>query len=159
MYEILHKGVSPTWLETNTKMVLDWAINEFRSNRLGEKTIVRENNKIHLFTWAGSRVNHTLYMLFRSAGFLPGEVQDQDIAITIIKNGVDESQVISILNDSLRKPPEVERICEVVFGDEIPPVGKYGKYLSNMLCMKAYCDKYLNIQEMLLVVQKLIDGY
>ncbi len=158
MYEILYKGVSPAWLEPKTKMVLDWAITEFQSHRLGEKTLVRENNQIHLFTWAGSRANHALYMLFRSAGFLHGEVQDQDIAITIKKDGVDESQVISILDESLRNPPEAEHLCEAVFGDDIPPVGKYGKYLSNRLCMKAYCDKYCNIQEMLLVVQKLIDG-
>lgn len=145
MYSVLSKKISPTWLEENTKTVLIWAIEEFNRNNLYEKYIVKEGDLIHIFTWTSSQANHTLYMLFRMAGLSPNEIIDQGIGLTIQKPNISTADVIKILHDFESNSIEPEAMCCSVFSDKIPPVGKYGGFLSSELRAKAYSAKYIDL--------------
>ncbi|OHB49045.1 MAG: hypothetical protein A2Y10_04880 [Planctomycetes bacterium GWF2_41_51] len=156
MYYILQKKIIPPWLEANSKIVLDWAIQEFHRNNLANNYIVNEGNLLHLFTWTSTRANHTLYLVFRSAGLAASEVTDQGIAITIQKSNFSAIDAKLILKDFMNRHMNPEDLCSSVFSEDIPAVGKHGSYLSSGLKAKAYAAKYIDMDEALKIVKLIL---
>jgi ATP-dependent Lhr-like helicase len=147
MHYILANRIIPPWLETNTKIVLEWAIEEFNRNNLQDNSIVKEGDLIHIFTWTSSRAHHTLHLAFQNAGFSSYEIIDQGIALTIQKPNFSTKKAKEILIDFVNNPIKPEELCDSVFQDEIPPVGKYGDYLSLNLMARAYAAKFIDVKE------------
>jgi ATP-dependent Lhr-like helicase len=159
MYQILQKKILPNWLETNTKTVLGWAIQEFQRNDLTDNYIVKEGNLLHIFTWTSSRANHTLYLVFRLAGLSTNEVINQGIALTFQKFNFSVKDAKIILSDFMNNPMKPEDLCCSVFPEKIPPVGKYGGYLSSELKAKAYSAKYIDINEALKTTRLILEEH
>ncbi|MHB9071727.1 MAG: DEAD/DEAH box helicase [Sedimentisphaerales bacterium] len=145
MYQILQQKILPNWLETNTKTALNWAIQEFQRNDLASNYIINEGNLLHIFTWTGSRANHTLYLVFRAAGLSPNEIIDEGVVLTIQKTNFSVKDAKIILSNFINNPMKPEDLCCSVFSEKIPPVGKYGEYLTSELKARAYSAKYIDI--------------
>jgi len=159
MLQILQEKISPDWLESNTKTVLDWAIQEYQRSDLSNNYIAKEGNVLHMFTWTSSRANHTLYLVFRLAGLSANEVTDQGIALTFQKSNFSVKDAKIILSNFINNPMKPEDLCCSVFSEKIPPVGKYGSYLSSELKARAYSAKYIDINEALKTTRLILEEH
>jgi ATP-dependent Lhr-like helicase len=147
MRHILLNRVTPAWLENNTKTALRLATEEFYRNSLQNNYIVKEGDLIHIFTWTGSCANHTLHLAFRNAGLSSGEIIDQGIALTIQKPNFSVEEARNILINFINNSMAPDELCCSAFLEKIPPVGKYGDYLSSKLMARAYAAKWIDTKE------------
>lgn len=157
MRHILLNSLSPDWLEDNTKLVLDWANHEFHRANLNQTYFFKEGKQLHIFTWTSSRANHALYLYFLKAGLCTRELVDQGIAITITKPDFSISDGITLLRNFIDTPPQPEALCKSVF-EEVPPVGKFGVYLSQHLRTRAYAAKWLDVEEAIDAAKKILES-
>jgi hypothetical protein len=59
----------------------------------------------------------------------------------------------------MNNPMKPEDLCCSVFPEKIPPVGKYGGYLSSELKAKAYSAKYIDINEALKTTRLILEEH
>jgi ATP-dependent helicase Lhr and Lhr-like helicase len=139
MRELLLNSPTPKWVNASSAQVLEWARSEARTANLGNTNWVDDGSTLWLFTWTGSRANHTLRLLLLASGFT---VIDRGICLGI--EGA-RSQVEATLKKSKAELPKPEELVIESFPDEIPPVGKHGAYLSQILRARAYASAHLDM--------------
>lgn len=149
MRDLLQEGAQPSWMDRNSGDLLMQVRRTARETGLPTSSWIDDGSALFLFTWTGSRANHTLMLLARSKGLA---VADMGIGLAFAAGS--EQTVRAALRDAVKVSPSPEALVAEAFPKGIPAVGKHGDYLSSPLRARAYAAANLDMEGALEVLKR-----
>lgn len=118
---------------------LDDARREASAAGLGENCLITEGKRTHWFSWKGSRVNHTLWLIMKGKGLIchdtcPGLLTIDECDPTTLRQVLRSAKISSLPLDS------------VAAQQTIAPVEKYDSYLPEELWRYQHSINYLDLE-------------
>ncbi|MBI4243489.1 MAG: DEAD/DEAH box helicase [Planctomycetes bacterium] len=101
MLSILFSDDVPIYLDDVAQNILQYARQTSRDARLDEHVFMQDGKSTLWFTWAGSRINRTLWGLAKYIGEF--EVYDEDIALNFVNDEI--STINNFFKQILSNPP------------------------------------------------------
>ena len=139
MRNLVEEARVPSWLDKNAADLLMQLRRTAREASVTSSSWIDDGSNQFLFTWTGSRANHTLLLLARSKGLA---VDDIGIGLTFPAGSGEE--VRAVFAEALKEHNRPEQLIEKAFPKGIPAVGKHGDYLSPLLRARAYAAANLD---------------
>ena len=145
MYELLVGDSVPFWLEPVSVRVLTWARSTFKELELSDRRYVSYGSATYLFTWTGSRANHTLGLVLRNEGV--SGIGDLGVGLAFTSAPPTSEQVVEHLRSFVDVGPDPAGLVMDAFRGEPPPAGKFDNWLPPRLRAMSYASMHLDVPE------------
>jgi len=150
MLELLVQDEVPTYLDRTAATLLQTSRSSASQMGIHESSFFESGQDIIVLTWTSSRINRTLELVGRCAGF-----KTIDIGVGLVFEDCDEGRVQNLLHDYTTLDSSG---MELVQHADVLAFEKYDEFLPPLLLAKAFVETRLDIRGARAVAAELVEA-